>query len=333
MRIKWGIIGCGDVAEYKGGPALYQIKNSELIAVMRRDIKKAMEFAQRHRAKRFYGSVEELLRDKEINAVYVATPVYLHYEQVIKAAEAGKHILCEKPMAMNVAQCQRMIQRCKEKNVKLMIAYYRRFYPHIKRMRNLIETGAIGKPILARVSLSSYYNPTVPRQWRIDPSLSGGGVLMDVGSHRIDLLIYLLGKVEKVSAFVETIHCDYLVEDSVVMILKFKNGAQGMINFNWNIRKGVDELEIYGIKGKILAKPDSGNLEIHSVEGVRKFALPSPKSTHLGVIEDFVKSIQTGKEMACSGKEGMKTNQVIQGAYESSKKGKAISLKDYEKIT
>lgn len=327
MVVKWGIIGCGDVAEHKGGPALYQVKGSELLAVMRRDIKKAKEFAERHRAKRYYGSVEELLTDKEINAVYVATPVYLHCEQTIKAAEAGKHILCEKPMAMNVAQCQRMIQKCKERNVKLMIAYYRRSYPSVKKMKDLIEVGTIGKPVLARVNLSSYYNPTVSGQWRVDPLLSGGGVMMDVGSHRIDLLIYLLGRVEKVSAFTETLYCNYPVEDAAAMILKFRNGTQGVVNFNWNVKKEVDEFEIYGTEGKILARPlDSGNLEIHTKEGVKRFTLSPPEPTHLGVVEDFVRSLRTSRKMLCSGEEGIKTSQVMQAAYQSSRTSRTISL-------
>ena len=329
MSVKWGIIGCGDVAEHKGGPALYQAKGSELVAVMRRDIKKAKEFAQRHGVKRYYGSVEKLLKDKEVNAVYIATPVYLHSEQTIEVAHAGKHILCEKPMAMNILQCQRMIQKCKEKNVKLMIAYYRRFYPHIRKMKDLIGAKTIGKPVLARTSFSSYYNPTVSGHWRIDPLLAGGGVMMDMGSHRIDLLIYLLGEVEKVSAFVETIHSHYSVEDSTVMILKFKSGAHGVANFNWNVRKGVDELEIYGTNGRISVKPlDSGNLEVHTEEGVKNFILPPLKPTHLGVVKDFVESLQSGRKMICSGEEGMKTNQVIQAAYESSRKGKLITLRD-----
>ncbi len=328
MKVKWGIIGCGDGAERKSGPALYKVKDSELVAVCDSNAEKARKFAQRHGAKRYYTTVEELLKDEDVNAIYVATPVYLHAEHTIKAAEARKNILCEKPMAMNVDECQQIIWKCSEKKVKLMIAYYRRAYPHIRKLKDLLRTKVIGEPMLARVSFSTYYNPTTPGYWKVDPYQAGGGVMMDMGSHRIDLLIYLLGEIEKVSAFIETIHCKYSVEDSAVIILKFKSGPQGIVSFNWNIKKGIDELEIYGTNGKILAKPlDSGRLEVYAEDRMETFILPAPKPTHLGVVRNFVKNLQSGRKMVCPGREGIKTNQVIQAAYESSKRGKVISLR------
>ena len=110
--LRWGILGCGDVAEYKGGPPLYSVDDSELIAVMRRDRAKAESFAERHGAKRFYTDIDDLLSDDELNAIYIATHPYLHCEQTLRVAEAGKHVLCEKPMAMTVEECQRMVDAC-----------------------------------------------------------------------------------------------------------------------------------------------------------------------------------------------------------------------------
>lgn len=157
--LRWGILGCGDVAEYKGGPPLYSVNDSELIAVMRRDRAKAEAFAERHGAKRVYTDIDDLLADDELNAIYVATPPYLHCEHVIRTAEANKHILCEKPMAMTVEECQRMVDACHDAGVTLMLAYYRNFYPNIVKMKVLMDEGAIGDVVLAKVNHTGFYNP------------------------------------------------------------------------------------------------------------------------------------------------------------------------------
>ncbi len=326
MTLRWGIIGCGDVAEHKGGPALYGVEGSELVAVMRRDAAKAEDFAKRHGAKRWYSKVEELLNDPEINAVYVATPVHLHHTYTIQAAEAGKHVMCEKPMAMNAQQSREMIAACRENGVKLMIAYYRRTYSIVQKMRQLLEEGIVGEPMLARINLTGYYNPgdpNAPGEWRGDPAISGGGVMFDVGSHRLDIMVYLLGEVERVTAFTETLHCGYQVEDSAVVAMKLANGMHGLANFNWNVKNSSDEFEIYGTEGKILARPlDGGHLEVHRDKQVGIFELPPPKISHWGLVENFVRAVNEGTPLLCSGEKGIKTNLIMEAAYRSAKTGK-----------
>jgi len=176
MTVKWGIIGCGAVAEHKGGPALYNAPDSELIAVMRRDEQLAAEFAQRHGAKRHYSSVEAILADDEINAVYIATPPHVHAEQTIAAADAGKHVLCEKPMAMNVGQGREMIAACRNNGVQLMIAYYRRFWPLASKMQQLIADGAIGWPTMAYAHCAALWQPPEDPStfWRIQRDIAAG---------------------------------------------------------------------------------------------------------------------------------------------------------------
>jgi len=317
MRVKWGIIGCGSVAENKGGPALYQAENSELVAVMRRDVNKARDFAERHGAKRYYVDVKELIEDEEVNAVYVATPVYLHSEQTIMAAESGKHVLCEKPMAMNVEECRRMMEACKSNGVLLAVAYYRRFYPCVMKAKELLASKAIGDVMLARVNLTGYYNPKYDTQWRTKPELSGGGVLMDVGSHRIDVLIYLLGDVESVTGYAETLHASYAVDDSAVLAFRFESGVHAIANFNWNIGFGADDLEFYGTEGRLYIDLGSGDMELRRGNERREWHLPPPRPTHIGIVQDFVECIATGNKPVCSGEEGMKTNEVMEAIYET----------------
>lgn len=333
MTLRWGIIGCGDVAERKGGPALYGVEGSELVAVMRRDIEKAADFGRRHGAKRWYNKAEDLLKDPEINAVYVATPVVLHRDYTIQAAEAGHHVMCEKPMAMNAAQCREMIAACRDNGVKLMVAYYRRTYPIVQKMRQLLKEGVIGDPMLVRINLTGYYNPrgsqrcSVSPAWRTDPEIAGGGVMFDVGSHRLDVMVYLLGGVEQVVAFVENLHGGYRVEDSAVLSMKLANGMHGVANFNWNVGGKADEFELYGTEGKILARPlDGGHLEVHRGQQVETVELLPPKVTHWGLVESFVQAIRTGAPLICPGEEGMQTSLIMEAALRASSEKTTMHL-------
>ena len=320
--LSWGIIGCGNVAEHKGGPPLYTVEDSELIAVMRRDPAKAEDFAKRHGAKRYYNDANQLLADDEVNAVYIATPPYLHCEQTIQAAETGKHVLCEKPMAMSVEECQRMVDACKHAGVTLMIAYYRNFYPNIVKMKDLMNEGTIGDVVLARVNCTAFYNPNRAdlKNWRVKPEISGGGVLMDIGSHRISLLEYLMGDIESVTGFAETVHQDIPVDDSAVFSLRFESGAHAVANINWNIGVGIDDVEVYGTKGCLRCSPlNSGNLTVETKSDgkVELKQIPLPY-THTGLVEDFVNHIKTGEPIRCSGESGLQTNSAIAQIYAES---------------
>lgn len=313
--LRWGILGCGNVAEHKGGPPLYSVEDSELIAVMRRDQAKAEDFAERHGAKRAYSDVDKLLSDDEINAIYIATPPNLHCEQTIHAARAGKHILCEKPMAMSVSECQQMVDACHEAGVSLMLAYYRNHYPNIEKMKALMTDGAIGDVVLARINCTGYYNPNRQdlKNWRINPEISGGGVLMDIGSHRISLLQYLLGDIASVKGFAETVHLDAVVDDSAVFSLRFGSGAHAVANINWNVGVGVDDVEVYGTTGCLRCSPlNSGNLTLETKsDGVQELSQTPLPHTHTGLVQDFVNHIRTSEPIRCTGELGLQTNAII----------------------
>ena len=331
MALRWGIIGCGDVAERKGGPALYGVEGSELIAVMRRNAAKAADFARRHGARRWYDRAEALLADPEVNAVYVATPVNLHCQHTIMAAEAGKHVLCEKPMGMTVQECREMIASCQANGVKLMIAYYRRTYPIVQRMRQLLSEGAVGQPMLVRINLTSYVNPDDPNAeeaWRVRPASSGGGVLYDVGSHRLDVMNYLLGPAAEVTAFVGTLHATYEVEDSAVLALRLASGVHGVANLQWNVRSNTDDFEIYGTQGKMLARSlEGGHLEVYrGDELIETFDVPRHPVTHWGLVEDLVRAVDQGTPLICGGEDGLTTNALMEAAYRSAQEGRSIRL-------
>src|SRR5258705_5164769 len=156
-KLTWGLIGCGDIARKRIAPALRDLDSGDLVAVTRARSDLAESFAREFGARKWFDSWHELLRDSEIDAVYMATPVHLHAEQTIAAAQAGKHVLCEKPLAMNTSECDRMIAACRANKVKLGVAYYRHFYPVIERTKEIIQSGAIGQPVLAQINAFEYF--------------------------------------------------------------------------------------------------------------------------------------------------------------------------------
>ena len=161
--IRWGIIGAGNVAEFKSGPALMQAPGSTVVAVMRRDAEKARDFALRYGVPRWYADVDALLADPEVDAVYVASPHHLHLAHVTRAAQAGKAILCEKPVGVSTAEAQAVVDVCRAASVSLSVAYYRRYWPVVQEMRRLLAEGAIGEVVQARVQLADYFQPDPDR--------------------------------------------------------------------------------------------------------------------------------------------------------------------------
>jgi predicted dehydrogenase len=326
--VRWGILGFGDVVERKSGKAFSQAPGSRLVAVMARNPEKAAAYAARHGVVKWFSKAEDLIADDEVDAVYIATPPYLHAPQTIAIAERGKHILCEKPMAMNLSECDDMIRAAEENGVQLMIAYYRRRFPSVVKIKELLDSGAIGRPLKIRAEFAMFVPSLANGEsiWRFDPEVSGGGALWDVGSHRIDLMIHLFGDVAEVCAFVENIEYDAPVDESSVLLLKFDNGAQGVVLIHWNMPIGCDEIAIGGTKGRILCDLSTGRVELVTESGSEEWLLPAPGVTHAGIVEDFVRAVHSGRENCLPGREGRKTNAVIEAADRSSRERKAIRL-------
>lgn len=328
-EVRWGIIGCGDVAEHKGGPALYNVPHSRLVAVMSRRAHRAEDFARRHNAGRFYTDVDDLLADAEVNAVYIATPPNVHAGLTERAARAGKHVLCEKPMAMTVAECRRMVQTCHDHDVQLIIAYYRRFFPVVEKMKEALAEGVIGRPLRARTAVANYYTPRADgeRGWLTQQGTAGGGFLTDVATHRLDLLAHFLGTVRTVAALVETQHFDFAVDDASSLVMHFENGAHAMGSFNWNVDASVDEFEVWGTRGRLLARNlGAGELEIHAGGTVAHHHLPAPSITHLGLVDHFVQCLRAGRPNDLPGEEGMQATRMTEAAYQSAREGRVISV-------
>ena len=200
FTVRWGIIGCGDVTEVKSGPALQKAAGSALVAVMRRDLAKAQDYARRHGVPRVHERADDLIADPEVDAVYIATPPSMHCELALAVAAAGKPCLVEKPMALTHAECRRMVDAFAARNRPLWVAYYRRALPRFLLVRDLLAAGAIGRVTSVHVEvLAPLAAGEAAVNWRFDPDVAGAGLFFDLGSHCFDLLDFLVGPITGVS--------------------------------------------------------------------------------------------------------------------------------------
>lgn len=306
-KLAWGLIGCGDIARKRIAPALRDLGECDLVAVSRRHSELAESFAREFGARRWYGDWREMLGDVGVDAVYIATPVHRHADQAVAAAEAGKHVLCEKPMAMNVAECDRMIAACHANKVKLGVAYYRHFYPVIERVKEIIQSGAIGKPVLAQINAFEWFNPTAdnPRSWLLSRDQSGGGPMFDFGCHRIEVLVNILGPIKKVRAITANVLFEREVEDIATALFQLEGGTIGVLSVTHAAREPQDTLEIFGSLGSIhVPALNDGTMKITGDEGKRIETHSPHANLHEPLIRDFVEAVMNDREPAVGGDVG-----------------------------
>ena len=323
--IRWGLVGCGDIAEKRVALALRSAAGSKLLACSRKQPARLWEFQQRHGIPKGCPDPAEIFADPEIDAVYLATPVFLHCLHTIEAAAHGKHVLCEKPMAMDAAECQQMVDACRHHGVKLGIAYYRRFYPVVGKIQEFLKSGALGKVILVRTTLVEP-TPLEPAAWRFVPDEGGGGLLMDMVSHRLDLLCMLFGEPLSVSALTDTRELHIPVEDTGSLLIQFEEGVQAAVFASHCVHAPMDEFEIFGTRASLRINPLNGS-ELHLVgDHGETFHLPKAENVHLPLIEDFNQAIRENRDPRVSGKEGMKTSVLLEAAYHAAREGRVAKF-------
>lgn len=294
-RVKWGIIGCGSVTEVKSGPAFQKVKNSELVAVMRRNAALAEDYAKRHNVPKWYSNAHDLINDPEVNAIYIATPPSSHKEYTLLCAKARKPIYVEKPMAISFDECNEMISACKTYNVPLFVAYYRRKLPRFLKIQELIfKDGIIGTPrhvncILYRPCEPQYKDPNnLP--WMVRPEISGGGLFVDLACHTLDILDYLFGPIISVRGHASSQLKAYRAEDCVSMSFLFENGMHGSGIWNFASYGRYDNVEIVGDKGKIsFSTFGDSDILVFNLDGhEQKISLQNPEHIEQPLIESVV---------------------------------------------
>jgi predicted dehydrogenase len=307
------LIGCGDIARKRVAPAMRDHVDSELMAVSRARSDLAEAFAREFGARRCYADWRDLLTDEAVEAVYIATPVHLHAEQVIAAAEAGRHVLCEKPMALDRRQCDRMLDACRANGVALGVAYYRHFYPVLERVRALLLDGAIGQPILARIEAFERFNPPPggDRAWLLDPSQAGGGPMMDFGCHRIEVLLHLLGPIREASCHHAHVLFQRAVEDTSVATFRFESGALATLAVSHATSEPRDSVQVDGSEGSIsIPVLNRGELVLRTARGERVETHPPHPNLHLPSIVDFVVALREGRPPAVDGEMGREVTRI-----------------------
>lgn len=316
-NLRWGIIGTGDVAERKGGPALYKANRSELSGVTNRNLDKAHSFAQRHGNPTVFSSVEELLASELIDAVYIATPPDSHRDLTIQCAEVGKHVLCEKPMAFSTAECDQMIAACESNSVSLAIAYYRRHFPVFQQIKTLLDDGRIGQPRRVCANTYSMFTSDTAEPWRLNTTIGGGGFLMDVGTHRFDLMAYLFGPPVNVAAVLGTQCLDTAVEDAASICLEFADGVQGTASFQWNSPIARDSFEVVGSEGILWTDSlsDEGRLWLQTKSGTQHWELPAKAPVHLQLVSHFVDHLLDGASNPLPGESGRIATSITNQCY------------------
>ena len=317
--IKWGIIGCGDVTEVKSGPAFNKIKNSSLVAVMRRDATKAKDFALRHGVPNWYSNAEDLIKDDSIDAVYVATPPSSHELYATQAMLAGKNVYLEKPVTTNTLACKRLLEVEKQTGQKIAVAHYRRALPMFEEIKKILDLEFIGK---IRAVNIQFYQPhqssliaNSETNWRIDANIAGAGLFYDIAPHQIDMLLFLFG--ESKSFFGKALNHSnlYLVEDTVSGIIHFQNDV--VFSGNWCFTMPAmaqsDVCKITGENGNIEFSFYSNKFILNTKSESKTFEFNHPAHIQQPMIEKVVDYFLGNALNPCSLEEAYKSLQIMEG--------------------
>lgn len=247
-KLKWGVAGCGRFTEHTFIPTIKFLRRSSIHSFFSHNINRAKELAEISGASGYFDNYDDFLKS-DIDCVFVASVNSDHYEQVVKAAEAGKNILCEKPLAITSKQAEEMVEVCKRNNVLLAVNYVYRLHPHVIKAKELIKNQTIGKLVSVSVSFNLDFPPG--NNFRFNKELSGGGALRDLGTHMIDLLRFFGGEFSEISGYMDNIIYNYDVEDFVSALVKYENGNYGSFNVSYNTKKAFNRIEIFGHTGAI----------------------------------------------------------------------------------
>jgi predicted dehydrogenase len=320
MTLRWGIIGCGDVCEVKSGPALYGARGSALAIVMRRNGERAADFARRHGVPRFTTRAEEVIADPEVDIVYVATPPGEHEAYALRVAEAGKPCYVEKPMARSAAECRRMREAFARAGVPLFVAYYRRALPRFLEVRRVLEAGALGELLTVSHVYQGRKNPkappgAAPAGWREHVPEAGGGLFMDLASHVVDILDFLLGPLLDVQGHAARLSVPLperrgLAEDTVVASFRSTHGALGTLRYQFHTSAAADRLELVGTRGT-LALSVFGQEPLVTADAREQITTLHPAHVHQPLVQSIVDELAGSGHCPSTGESAERASRVL----------------------
>jgi 1,5-anhydro-D-fructose reductase (1,5-anhydro-D-mannitol-forming) len=303
--LKWLVVGVGDITAKRVLPAILAESRSQLAGIVTRNPAKAEPYGVRG-----WTTLADALAECGADAVYVATPVFLHAPQTIACLRAGKHVLCEKPMALNYAEACSMQKTAEEARRTLGIAYYRRMYRKVNRAKELIDDGAIGRPVFAEATSHDWFLAAGgPRDWLIDPKRAGGGPLYDIASHRIDLMNYLFGQPKGATGQLSTLVHPIEVEDNATILIEYESGVRGLVDVRWHSRVARDEFRIRGTEGEMDLTPLNGSSLVYP-GGLEQ--VPPPENLHYPCVSNFVSAVLGKEALRSSGATALLTDWVTE---------------------
>ncbi|QEN09901.1 Gfo/Idh/MocA family oxidoreductase [Oceanispirochaeta crateris] len=314
----WAIIGAGDVAEIKSGPAFQKADRSELKAVMRRNPAKAEDFARRHGVPSWYSTVEDVLSREDINSIYIATPPSSHKDLAIRALEAGKDVYLEKPVCLTEAECREIQPVLESSGRKLVVAHYRRGLGAFLKVKELLDSGAIGTVQFVNIRVfqkeESEIMTVTEDHWRVNPEVSGGGLFHDIGPHQIDLMLYYFGEVREVRGYSTNRSAKNPADDFVAAHILFDSGIplEGLWSFCIDdMNQGSDLCEIYGSEGVIRFSFFGDKVSLVRGSDEHIFSFDNPVNIQQPMIQKTVDYFQGLGPNPCSLEEGMKCMAIL----------------------
>jgi predicted dehydrogenase len=343
-KIRWGVIGAGGIARRRTIPeGILPAANAELIAVCSARPSSCREVAHLFKAQAC-ASLADLLRT-DIDAVYIATPVHLHAAQACQAAAAGKHVFCEKPLGLSVAEARKMLAACRRAKVQFGTAFMMRYQSQHQAALKMIKEGRIGKPVYARAQLSCWY-PPLTGAWRQNPKLGGGGSLVDLAGHCLDLLEMFLGPVRSVSCAIGRRVHKYKSEDSAVVLARFRDGALATVDACFCIpdNSSKNRLELYGSTGSILAQGTIGQGAAGEMTAFLETAgqgydakqaraageglpvTPTPVNLYRAEIEAFSQALLDHRDTSASALAGLRSQMLLAACYKSARTGRETKV-------
>lgn len=326
--LRWLCVGTGDLVRKRSAAALANAPGGTLVGVCG-DRSRAQAIASQFPEVAAYESLDLALQQSNCNAVYIGTPVHRHIHEALGAIAAGKHVLVEKPLALNHQEAKCIADAARKACVVSGCAYYRRTFPRYQQLREMVLRQELGKIVHVRTVNASWFRPTAddPKIWRVQKERSGGGPLADVGTHMLDLIIGLFGLPRTVVAHCDTLVHSYEVEDSASILMTLPNGAHAVAHFGWNTITWAHEFEVVGSEARVLWRPaDSGDLIITRGRDVQTVSAPNHENLHLPLVADFNAAVAQGRVPVCAAEEAAQTNLLLDAIYASASQARVLSL-------
>lgn len=299
-EIGWGFIGCGEVTEKKSGPAFNEVPGSHVVAVMSRNAEKAESYAKRHNIKKWYTDPLELINDPEINAIYIATPPSSHATFAIMAMKAGKPVYIEKPLAASYEDCARINRISELTGVPCFVAYYRRYLPYFQKVKQIIQSGAIGTPANVQIRFSVPprdldYKSNGSLPWRLQPDIAGGGYFYDLAPHQLDLIQDIFSVITRAHGYCSNMAKLYKAEDTISACFYFENGLPGSGSWCFVGHQSAkeDRIEVIGEKGMLsFSVYNYSPIQLVTSEGRSSIVVPNPPYVQLPIIRSVIEHLQ-----------------------------------------